>query len=174
MSQAKWSTGIEARPRGLSRFDIPPHCVEVAACHAPPSRVGTPRYACPWRSACRIALEWHAVLSGVAAGAWALTNWDTPLLVSRIAFIPSGLRNAASSLESSLIVQVEISSQPREHASVQGAGEKGRLLCPCVPLWLDNTPPVTFLYKNISSVRSNPHRRTFENLRDFLGSHSCA
>jgi len=64
MSQAKWSTGIEARTRGLSRFDIPPHCVEAAACHAPPSRVGTPRYACIWtpqgRSACRIALEWHA------------------------------------------------------------------------------------------------------------------
>jgi len=64
-------------------------------------------------------------------------------LVSRSAFIPSGLRNAASSLESSLIVQVELSSELREHASVQGAGEKGRLLFPCVPLGLDNTPPVT-------------------------------
>ena len=82
-------------------------------------------------------------VSGLGAGAWALTDWDTPLLVSRSAIIPSGLRNAPSSLESSLIVQVEISSQPREHASVQGAGEKGRLLCPCVPLGLDNIPPVT-------------------------------
>jgi len=37
-----------------------------------------------------------------------------------------------------------------------------------------NTECVTILYQNISSVRSTPHRRTFENLRVFLGSYSCA
>ena len=53
---------------------------------------------------------------------------------SRRIFIPSGLRAAAPSLESSLIVQIGISSQPREHAFVQGAGEKGRLSSSRVPL----------------------------------------
>ena len=39
-----------------------------------------------------------------------------------------------------------------------------------------NTDCVTIVYNNISSVRSNPHKRTFENLRVFpsLSSYSCA
>jgi len=38
-----------------------------------------------------------------------------------------------------------------------------------------NTECVTILYKKVSSVTSNPHSRTFENLRVFflLGSYSC-
>ena len=63
-----------------------------------------------------------------------MTDWDTPVSASRSIFIPSGLRAAAPSLESSLIVQIGISSQPREHAFVQGAGEKGRLSSSRVPL----------------------------------------
>ena len=82
-------------------------------------------------------------MSGVADGAWTMTDWDTPVSASRSIFIPSILRNAAPSLESSLIVQIVSSSQPREHAFVQGAGEKGRLSSSRVPLSVgDNTPPV--------------------------------
>ena len=71
-----------------------------------------------------------------------MTDWDNPVSASRSIFIPSGLRAAAPSLESSLIVQIGISSQPREHAFVQGAGEKGRLSSSRVSLGWDNTPPV--------------------------------
>jgi len=38
--------------------------------------------------------------------------------------------------------RIGISSQPREHAFVQGAGEKERLSSSRVPLDWDNTPPV--------------------------------
>jgi len=37
-----WSPGVKARPRGMSRFDTPSHSVEVAECHAPPTRVRAP------------------------------------------------------------------------------------------------------------------------------------
>jgi len=83
-------------------------------------------------------------VSGVADGAWTMTDWDKPVSASRSIFIPSGLRNAAPSLESSLIVQIGITSQPRKHAFVQGAGEKGRLSL-SLPAYIsvgDNTPPV--------------------------------
>jgi len=102
-------------------------------------------------------------VSGVAAGAWAPNDWDTPVVASKSVFIPSGLKNAASYLESSRVVQVGISSLQHEHAPVQNTGEKGRFSSPHILLehapvqntgekgrfssphillgW-DNTPPV--------------------------------
>jgi len=71
-----------------------------------------------------------------------MTDWDTPVSANRSIFIPSGLRNAAPSLESSLIIQIGISSQPREHAFVQGAGRREDSHLPTYLSVGDNTPPV--------------------------------
>jgi len=81
-------------------------------------------------------------VSGVAACAWAPNDWYTPVVASKSVFIPSGLKNAASSVESSRVVQVGISSPQHEQAPVQNTREKGRFSSLCILLGWDNTPPV--------------------------------
>jgi len=81
-------------------------------------------------------------VSEVAAGAWAPNDWDTLVVASKSNFIPLGLKNTASSLESSRVVQVGISSPQHEHAPVQNTGEKGRFSSPHILLGWDKTPPV--------------------------------
>jgi len=81
-------------------------------------------------------------VSGVAAGAWAPNDWDTPVAASKRVFIHSGLKNAASSLESSRVVQVGMSLPQHQHAHVQDTGEKGRFSSPRILLGWDNTPTV--------------------------------
>ena len=151
MSQDIWSTGVEARPRGLSRFDTPPLGDHVAAYQAPPSRVSALHDAFPRMPSDSPLVECllHSLemahspdVSGVAAGAWAPNDWETPVAASKSVFIPSGLKNAASSLESSRVVQVGISSPQHEHAPVQYTGEKGRFSLPQILGGWDNTPPV--------------------------------
>ena len=91
-------------------------------------------------------------VSGVAAGAWAPNDWDTPVVASKSVFIPSGLKNAASSLESSRVVQAGISSPQHEHAPVQNTGEKGRFSSPRILLGWDDTPPVA----PVARIQVNP------------------
>jgi len=151
MCLVMWSTGVEARPQGLSRYDTPPLDEHVAAYQAPSSRVEVPHDALPRMPPGSSLIEClsHSLemacspdVSGVAAGAWALNDWDTPVAASRSVFIPSGLKNAASSLESSLIVQVGISSLQHEHAPAQDTGEKRRFSSPRILLGWDSTLPV--------------------------------
>jgi len=151
LSPVIWSMRVEARPRGLSRFDTPPLDDKGGAYQAPPSRVSAPHVVFPRRHSDSPLVECllHSLelahspdVSGVAAGAWALNDWDTPVVVSKSVFIPSGLKNAASSLESSRVVQAGISSPQHEHAPVQNTGEKGRFSPPRILLSWDDTPPV--------------------------------
>jgi len=114
MSPATWSMGVEGRPQRLSRFDTPPHGIEVAPRHAPPTKIGAPQDA-PLRMPSDFPLveclshsfvmTCNPEVSGVAADTWTMADWDTPVSASRSVFIPSGLRNAAPFLESSQIVQ---------------------------------------------------------------------
>ena len=138
--------GVEARPRGLGRFDTLPLGDQGAAYQAPLSRVSAPHDAFPRRHSDSPLVECllHSLemahspdVSGVAAGAWAPNDWDTPVVASN----PSGLKNAASSLESSRVVQAGISSPQHKHAPVQNTGEKGRFSSPRILLGWDNTPP---------------------------------
>jgi len=91
-------------------------------------------------------------MSGAAAGAWAPNDWDTPVVASKSVFIPSGLKNAGSSLESSRVVQAGISSPQYKHAPVQNTGEKGRFSSPRILLGWDDTPPIA----PVARIRVNP------------------
>jgi len=68
-------------------------------------------------------------VSGVAAGAWSLTDWDTPLLVSRSAFIPSGLRNVSRILTDSAGRNIISSARARISAGRRGEGKTLMSLC---------------------------------------------
>ena len=97
LSPVIWSTRVEARPRGLSRFNTPPLGDKGAAYQAPPSRVSAPQDVFPRRHSDSPLVECllHSLemahspdVSGVAAGAWAPNDWDTPVVASKSVFIP--------------------------------------------------------------------------------------
>ena len=93
MSTVISRTGVEARPRGLSRFDTPPLGDQGAANQAPPSRVSAPHDAFPRRHSDSALVECllHSLemahspdVSGVAAGVVNSFGIEERSLISRI------------------------------------------------------------------------------------------